>query len=124
MSSTRFSEADWIIRDGGITYRLSANYTDQRTVGENLIGGAPYATGQLSARVAASYREATLLTAASVNGDAAALLSPFGSFPAYTVLDQLNFNAAGQETFVIGAAYDFSRIIFDGLKLQTRYGWS
>ena len=96
--NTTFAEADWIIPDGGVTYRLSANYTDQRTVGENLLGGAPYATRQVSARVAASYRQATLLMAASVNGDGAALLGPFGSFPAYTVLDQLNFNAAGQET--------------------------
>jgi hypothetical protein len=122
--NTTFAEADWIIPDGEVTYRLSANYTDQRTVGENLLGGAPYATRQVSARVAASYRQATLLLAASVNGDGAGLLGPFGSFPAYTVLDQLNFNDAGQETVVVGAAYDFSRIIFDGLKLQTRYGWS
>jgi hypothetical protein len=122
--NTTFAEADWIIPDGPMTYRLSANYTDQRTVGENLLGGAPYATGQVSARAAASYRDATLLVAGSINGDEAALRSPFGSFPAYTVLDQLDFNDAGQRTFVVGAAYDFSRIIFDGLKLQTRYGWS
>ena len=71
--NTTFAEVDWIIPDGAMTYRLSANYTDQRTVGENLLGGAPYATRQVSGRVAASYREATLLVAGSINGDEAAL---------------------------------------------------
>ena len=53
-----------------------------------------------------------------------ALQGPFGSFPAYTVLDQLDFNEAGEETVVVGAAYDLSHIVLDGLKLQTRYGWA
>ena len=50
------------------------------------------------------------------------LNGPFGSFPAYTVLDQLNFNNAGETTVVVGAAYDFSHIVTDGLKFQARYG--
>jgi hypothetical protein len=122
--NTTFAEVDWIIPDGKMTYRVSANYTNQRTVGENLLAGAPYATGQVTARLAASYCDATVLVAGSDNSDAAELQSPFGSFPAYTVLDQLDFNKAGQRSLVIGAAYDLSHVVFDGLKLQTRYGWS
>jgi hypothetical protein len=48
---------------------------------------------------------------------------PFSSFGT-TVLDQLNFNEAGQKTMVVGAAYDLSHLITDGLKVQTRYGWA
>jgi hypothetical protein len=40
------------------------------------------------------------------------------------VLDQLDFNEAGERTVVIGAAYDLSNVIFDGLKVATRYGWA
>ena len=122
--STTFAEADWIIDAAPFQLRWSVNYTDQRTVGADLLGGGPYTTGQLSGRFAASYANATLLFAASRNASAAALAGPFGSFPAYTVLDQLNFNEAGQQTLVVGAAYDFSKLITDGLKLQTRYGWA
>lgn len=122
--NTAFAEVDWIVDLAPVQLRFSVNYTGQRTVGEDLIVGAPYATHQIAERFAASYANATLLAAASHNGSEAALLSPFGSFPAYTVLDQLNFNAAGQQTFVVGAAYDFSQLLFDGIKLQTRYGWS
>jgi hypothetical protein len=122
--NTTFAEADWIIRAAPMQFRFSANYTDQRTVGADLIAGAPYETNQVSARFAASYANVTLLVAGSKNGDGAALQGPFGSFPAYTVLDQLNFNEAGQETVVVGAAYDLSHLVLDGLKLQTRYGWA
>lgn len=122
--NTAFAEFDWIIDVTPLQFRFSANYTSQRTVGADLIDGGPYATDQLAERFAVSYANATLLVAASHNGDAAALQSPFGSFPAYTVLDQLNFNNAGQQTLVVGAAYDFSEVLLEGLKLQTRYGWS
>jgi hypothetical protein len=122
--NTTFAEADWLIAAGPLQFRVSANYTDQRTVGADLIAGAPYETSQVAARAAASYAEVTLLVAGSANGDGAALQGPFGSFPAYTVLDQLNFNEAGETTVVVGAAYDLSHVIFDGLKLATRYGWA
>jgi hypothetical protein len=48
----------------------------------------------------------------------------FGSFPAYTVLDQLDFNQAGEKSVAVGAAYDLSKLLIDGLKVQTRYGWA
>ncbi len=116
--NTTFAEADWIIRAAPMQFRFSANYTDQRTVGADLIAGAPYETDQVAVRFAASYADVTLLVAGSQNGEGAALQGPFGSFPAYTVLDQLNFNEAGQETAVVGAAYDLSHLVLDGLKLQ------
>jgi len=122
--NTGFAEFDWRVDAGPVQLRFSANFTDQRTVGSDLIAGAPYATRQISERFAASYRGATVLLAASHNGNGAALQGPFGSFPAYTVLDQLDFNEAGQQTVVIGAAYDLSGLVLDGLKAQTRYGWS
>lgn len=122
--NTAFSEIDWLfpVVGDGLQFRISVNYTDQRTIGEQLIAGAPYATSQVAARFATSYEDATLLAAISSNGDDADLSGPFGSFPAYTVLDQLNFNDAGETTVVVGAAYDFSRLITDGLKFQARYG--
>ncbi|MFA5898920.1 MAG: OprD family outer membrane porin [Hyphomicrobium sp.] len=121
--NTAFAEVDWIVDVAPMQLRFSANYTDQRSAGADL-AGEPFATDQVSARFAASYDSATLLIAASQNGKGAALRGPFGSFPAYTVLDQLNFNEAGQETIVVGAAYDLSHLVLDGLKAQTRYGWA
>ncbi len=121
--NTAYAEIDWLPRPiGGLQLHLGLNYTDQRTIGDELIPGGPFATSQVSALFAASYSDATLLTAVSSNSSGADLVGPFGSFPAYTVLDQLNFNDAGETTFVVGAAYDFSHVITDGLKFQARYG--
>ena len=122
--NTAFAELDWIFPPlaCGVQFRLSANYTDQRTIGEDLMPGGPFETSQVSGRAAASYHDATVLAAISANGKGADLNGPFGSFPAYTVLDQLNFNDAGETTVVVGAAYDFSHLITDGLKFQVRYG--
>ena len=122
--NTTFAEADWIIDAAPMQFRVSVNYTDQRTVGADLIAGAPYETNQVSARFAASYADATLLVAGSHTGDGAELQGPFGSFPAYTVLDQLDFNEAGEKSVVVGAAYDLSKLLIDGIKVQTRYGWA
>jgi outer membrane OprD family porin len=122
--NTAFAELDWILPPlpCGVQFRFSVNYTDQRTIGADLMPGGPFATSQVSGRVAASYHDATILAAISENGKGADLNGPFGSFPAYTVLDQLNFNDAGETTVVVGAAYDFSHIVTDGLKFQARYG--
>jgi outer membrane porin, OprD family len=121
--NTAYAEVDWLTSPGpGLQFRVSVNYTDQRSVGEDLMTGAPFATSQISGLVAASYCNATLLAAISSNGTGADLSGPFGSFPAYTVLDQLNFNDAGEMTVVVGAAYDFSQLITDGLRFQARYG--
>lgn len=122
--NTAFAEIDWISQKfaDGVQLRLSLNYTSQQTVGSDLLG-ASYATSQASGRVAASYHDATVLAAFSTNGSDGPIIGPFGSFPAYTVLDQLNFNDPGETTFVIGAAYDFSHLITDGLKAQVRQGW-
>ncbi len=124
MLNTAFAEVDWLLPQAveGLQFRVSANYTAQETVGEDLITGTPFSTHQVSARIAASYRDATLLAAVSSNGSGADIIGPFGSFPAYTVLDQLNFNDAGETTVVVGAAYDLSHLITDGLKVEALYG--
>ena len=103
---TTFAEADWLIRTGPLQFRVSANYTDQRTVGTDLIAGAPYATSQVAARFAASYTNVTLMVASSMNDDGAALQGPFGSFPAYTVLDQL----VGEVLTVVDEIVDNGRL--------------
>ena len=65
------------------------------------------------------------LSPARTNGDGAALQGPFGSFPAYTVLDQLNFNEAGEKTRRGRRRLrPVARCVIDGLKVQTRYGWA
>lgn len=122
--NTVYAEIDWVWvpSSSAPQVHVALNYTDQRTIGDPFLIGRSLATDQISALFATSYHNATLLAAVSANGRGSDLFGPFGSFPTYTALDQLNFNDAGQTTVVLGAAYDFSHIITDGLKFQVRYG--
>jgi len=122
--NTVYGEIDWVGAPFGeaLQFHLALNYTDQRTIGVPFGVGRTPATHQVSALAAASYQSTTLLLAASANGSGSDIIGPFGSFPAYTVMDQLNYNDAGVSAVVVGAAYDFSRVITDGLKAEVRYG--
>ena len=122
--NTAYAEVDWLLPSSthDLKYRFGINYTDQRSVGKQLIEGAPYSTFQVSARFAVSYGSLTFRTAVSANGDDAAIRSPFGSFPAFTTLDEANFERAGEKAMDFGVVYDFSEVITEGLKIQIRYG--
>jgi len=122
--NTTFAEVDWVLPRfaHGVDFRVGANYTSQRTVGAELMRNGPFTTDQVSARLAASYANATAYLAVSSNSKNAKLVSPFSSFPAYTNMDQMHFEDAGTTAFVGGVSYDFSEVITDGLKLAVLYG--
>lgn len=122
--NTAFAEVDWIVPHlvAGVDFRVGVNYTNQQTVGRQLMSGGPFSTHQVSARAAASYAGATAYLAVSMNSDRANLVSPFSSFPAYTNMDQMHFEDAGTNAIVGGLSYDFSEQVSDGLKLAVLYG--
>ncbi|MFD0986954.1 OprD family outer membrane porin [Methyloligella solikamskensis] len=121
--TTTYGEVDWLFPEmqTGLQYRTSVNYTDQRSVGADLIPGGPYDTNQVSFRAAASLNGFTLTAAASFNGDGAPIQSPYGSFTVYTDFDQSDWERAGEQAWAIFAAYDFSKRV-PGLKMQVSYG--
>ncbi len=122
--STTYAELDWLLplSSYGLSYRFGINYTDQRTVGQQLLAGAPYHTSQVSARLVFSRGRLTLTAAVSKNADDAPILSPFGAFPVFTDLDQADFERAGERAATVSVAYDFSELITQGLKFQIGYG--
>lgn len=123
--NTAYAELDWTLpaSNDKVKYRFNLNYTDQRSVGADLISGEETRTDQVSSRFVMSIGHFTVGAAVSVNDERANILSPFGSFANYTDLDQTDFDRAGEKALVIGAAYDFSDLIAEGFKIQVRYGW-
>ncbi|MCP4781698.1 MAG: OprD family porin [Hyphomicrobium sp.] len=122
--NTAYAEFDWLSPSSthDLTYRFVLNYTDQRSVGKQLIKGAPYSTFQISGRIAVSLGALTLRTAFSTNSDDAPIRSPFGSPPGHTALNDFNFERAGEDAIVFGADYDLSVVVTDGLKVRIEYG--
>ena len=97
--NTDVRRADWIIPKlaRGVQFRLSANYTDQRTIGEELMPGSPFETSQASGRVAASYHDATISSAISENGKGADLQRPVRQLPRLYGARPAQFQRCGRD---------------------------
>ena len=122
--NTTYGEADYVWgfeAEQGPTYRIGFNDLDQRSIGEQLIPGAPYNTYQASARFVAGYRGIVLTTAVSLTGKEANIRDPFGNIPVYTSMHQSSFERAGEQGYLVTLSYDFSTMGFDGFKF--RVGW-
>jgi hypothetical protein len=99
--------------------RLSAQYTDQRSVGEELIGR--FQTYQLGGKFDLGAYGATLTLAYTDTGTGAGIQNPWGGVPSYNSVIVEDFDSAGERAWRIGAAYDFSRIGLAGISGFVNY---
>ena len=124
--NTAYGEIDYLLPFGGdnadSSFRVGVNYLDQRTVGTDLIAGAPYNTYQASARFIASCRGFVFTGAVSKVGDAASIQKPFGFSTSYTGMLVTNFQQAGVDAYLLRLSYDFARLGFDGVKFEAAWG--
>jgi hypothetical protein len=83
-------------------------YTDQRSVGDDLIGN--FATGLLSAKVEYAVGNATLRLGASTTGSEKGMQKPYGSSANYLSIMAEDFDRAGEDAWMIGGNYNFRRV--------------
>ena len=110
--------AAWDISDE-LALRLSAQYTDQRSVGDELIGDFDTRVG--GARLAASYRNAILSLAWTSTGNGDGIRSPYGGYPGYISLIVEDFNRAGEDAWLVGLSYTFAELGLPGLSAFANY---
>ena len=110
--------AAWDISDN-LALRLSAQYTDQRSVGDELIGDFDTHVGGV--QLAASYRNAILSLAWTSTADGDSIRSPYGGYPGYISLILKDFNRAGEDAWLIGLSYTFARFGLPGLSVFANY---
>ena len=107
-------------------FRVGAQFTDQRAVGDALLpkaDGRYWATQQGGARFQAIWGDLQLTTAFSVTGAGNTIQAPWGSFPGYISMIDQDFNRANEKAVLIGAAYDFSKVLVQGLSANFNFGW-
>jgi hypothetical protein len=100
------------------TLRLGAQFTDQRAVGDELVANAAeksWNTQTGGARVQALYRDLTLSAAFSITASGNTVQSPWGSYPGYLSAMFQDFDRANEKAVLVGAAYDFSKTLTEGL---------
>jgi len=122
--NTAYGEVDYLLPFGGDgpSYRVSINDLDQRSVGAELISGAPFNTYQASVRLLTSYQGFVLTTAVSRVGKEADIRDPFGTIPVYTSMHQSSFERAGEDAYLVSLSYDCSRLGVEGLKFLVGWG--
>ena len=106
--------------------RLGAQFTDQRAVGDALVRNAQdryWATQHGGIQVQLMYQALTLTTAFSITGAGNKIQTPWGSFVGYLSMIDQDFNRANEKAWLIGAAYDFSKVLTDGLSAYMKFAW-
>jgi outer membrane OprD family porin len=125
--NTFYAEADYLQPlSADWKLRLGAQFSDQRAVGDALLPAADgkfWTTQQGGVRLQAIYGGLTLTTAFSITGAGNTIQSPWGSFPGYLSLIDQDFDRANEKAFLIGAAYDFSKLLTKGLSANVNFAW-
>ena len=104
---------------------FAAQFTDQQSVGGNLLSGSSFHGTQLGLMTNISYRNGILTLAYTNTSTGADMQNPWSSYPGYTTVQVENFNRAGEEAFTVKASLNFARF---GLEEFTAYalwvhGW-
>jgi hypothetical protein len=105
---------------------FAAQYTDQQSVGGNLLTGSSFNVNQpgVKAELIAGGGILTLAYTAASTG--ANLQSPWSSYPGYTSVQVQDFNRAGENAFLLKGSYDFSKLGLEGVSAYSLWvhGWN
>ena len=104
---------------------FAAQFTDQRSVGEDLLKGYAFSVNQLGVKTEISYGGALVSLAFTTDTSGADLQNPWSSYPGYTSVQVKDFNRAKEKAFLVKAAYDFTRIGLEGVTAYALFvhGW-
>jgi len=90
------------------SWKAFVQYTDQRSVGEELIG--PFTTGLLSGKAEYSWGNTTLRLAASTTRDEKGIQKHYGNPSNYLSLIVEDFDRAGENAWMLGGNHTFGRV--------------
>ena len=93
-----------LVLDERLDFKLAGQFTDQRSVGDELVDDFDTWHGSLQGSL--GWRGTVVKMAASVTGEGSQVQHPWGGSPSYLSLQQLNFDRAGERAFLIGIAHN------------------
>jgi hypothetical protein len=106
-----YTEARYGLRVGeDLTLKLSAQYSNQTSVGGNLLAGTNFSGEQFGVKVELPVGAALLTTAYTSTGNGANMQGPWSGYPGYTRIMVQNFNRAGENALLLRAAYAFTQV--------------
>jgi hypothetical protein len=108
-------------------FLFSAQFSDQRSTGDDLLKGYSFDTNQVGLKSDISYGGGILTFGyTKVTSRQADLQSPWGGYPGYTSVQVKDFNRAGEDAFMVKASYDFTRLGLEGVAAYALFvhGWN
>lgn len=99
--------------------QLSGQYTNQRSVGDEL--GGKFDTWTWGLKAAASYAGVVLTLAHTSTDSNAGIISPWGGRPSYLSLMLKDFDRADEDALLIGMSTDFRSLNLKGLGAYVNY---
>jgi hypothetical protein len=87
---------------------LAAQYTDEKSVGNNAIGD--FTANQWGVKAELAYGGALFTTAYTSNTSDSGMKNPWSGYPGYTSVQVDDFNRAGEDAFMLRAGYNFSGV--------------
>ena len=104
---------------------LAAQFTDQRSVGADLLKGNDFSVNQVGVKTEMSYGGALFALAFTTASSGADLQSPWGGYPGYTYVQVREFNRANENALLVKGAYDFTHLGLEGVTAYALfvYGW-
>jgi hypothetical protein len=104
---------------------FAAQFTDQRSVGEDLLTGSTFSVNQLGVKGEISYGGAVFTLGYTADSSGADLQSPWSGYPGYTSVQVQDFNRAGEKALLVKASYDFTSLGLEGVTAYALFvhGW-
>ena len=104
---------------------LAFQFTDQRSVGQDLLNGSSFATDQVGVMGAASYGGAVFTLGYTNTLRRDDMQNPWSGYPGYTSAQVENFNRAEEQAVITKVSYDFSRLGLEGVSAYALFvhGW-
>ena len=104
---------------------FAAQFTDQRSVGDDLLKGYAFSVNQVGVKTEMSYAGALFSLAFTTASSGADLQNPWSSYPGYTSVQVKDFNRAKEKAFLVKAACDFTALGLEGVTAYALFvhGW-
>lgn len=99
----------------GYKLKLAAQFSDQRSTGDDLLTGHAFSTRQWGISGEMNLGTALLTLAYTDTANGSDMRNPWSGYPGYTSVQVKDFNRAGESAVMLKGAYDFSPHGAEGL---------
>jgi hypothetical protein len=114
-----YSDGGWSGQFDGFSLNISGQFMIQTGIGDELLTGPDFTPWVAGIKADVSRGGLTLTAGYTANGSNDDWQSPYGMWPGYTNMVIGVFDRAGEQTLLLGAAYDLAHVGIDGLTLST-----